>query len=118
MKYIIALSLIFGFSALNAETKNDRELKITSFLFVENQNQHNHAAELCGLVTGNVHLHDRITVTADYTTKGPAPYTTLLDENGRFCVTLRTLTGRASAKFWRVGNPDLSLSVNATAEKK
>jgi hypothetical protein len=117
MKYIIALSLILGFSSLNAETNTQRELKITSFLFVDGHNHQNRAAELCGHVTGNVHLHDRITVTADYTTKGPAPYTTLLSEDGKFCVTIRTLTGRASAKFWRLGNSELSLSANANIEK-
>lgn len=117
MKTLVLLcaGLACSLSAL-AAVKSDRKIRIQSFVAIENGNFDNHGAELCGVVEGRPHLYDRVTVTADYQTKGPANYTVLLNDEGRFCVVLRTVTGKARAKYWRVG--DASAQEVVTAEIK
>lgn len=118
MKIILAAILLFGSVQLLADSKTDRELKIDSFFFVENGAQKNTAAELCGHVTGTVHVHDRITVVADPKAKTPGFYTTQLNKTGHFCVVLRTVSGTASAQLWSMGNPEYSLIEDASITKK
>lgn len=106
MKLLIALAVTFASVSLFAEnSENQRKLKIDSFVYVENGSFDNKSAELCGHVTGNVHVHDRVTVSSDPQTKAPGNYTTLLDAEGKFCVIVRTLSGKASAKYWNLSNP-------------
>ncbi|MFK8139240.1 MAG: hypothetical protein AB8E15_12850 [Bdellovibrionales bacterium] len=102
--------LIFGllFASLSAFA-DAREVRVTSFYYVENGNQQNTAAEICGTVTGNVSLLDRITITTDYDYK-PAAFTTLADQNGRFCAVVRTLRGTASVQLWQLANGDIAES--------
>ena len=102
--FIFFAASLFVLGAVASEGPAARDLNITSFVYTDNDiNNRDTTAELCGTVSGNVSTVDRVTVTSDPTTSGPASYTTMLDEEGKFCVVIRTVSGRASAKIWGIG---------------
>ncbi|MEC9282862.1 MAG: hypothetical protein VX642_09125 [Bdellovibrionota bacterium] len=108
---VIATSLFAIFA--QADEPVSRTISIKSFVYTENGNFKDQSAELCGVVSGDVTAHDRVTVMADAKSDYAAPYTTLLDKDGKFCIVIRTITGRASAEIWGVSHKNDSVAVMA-----
>ncbi|MEE6250662.1 MAG: hypothetical protein VX583_09680 [Bdellovibrionota bacterium] len=99
---VLAVSLFAIFA--RADEPIPRSISIKSFVYTENGNFKDQSAELCGVVTGDITAHDRVTVISDAKSDYAVPYTTLVAKDGRFCVLIRTITGRASAELWGLSN--------------
>lgn len=118
MKTLLVIAMSFFAVLAQAEEPISRTISVKSFAYTENGNFKDQSAELCGVVSGEVTAHDRVTVTADHKSEYAAPYTTLVDQEGKFCVLIRTITGRASAELWGVNHKKVGNAVIAEIGKE
>ena len=113
---VLAVSLFAIFA--RADEPIPRSISIKSFVYTENGNFKDQSAELCGVVTGDITAHDRVTVISDAKSDYAVPYTTLVAKDGRFCVLIRTITGRASAELWGLNTEAETKTVYVEAGKR
>ncbi len=102
-----ALLSTFGFF-LCISTVHAADLKVTSFNFIGYRST---AAEICGSITGDISAITIVDVTADPSYKTPAQYSSIASKDGKFCVVINTLTGKADAKL-RDGTIVTSAKIN------
>lgn len=94
MKFILAAVLsVTSLSALAAT------VKITSYTYV-NGNRANNQAELCGLVEGAETTPSYVRVVVDTSSRNPGVYNAIAGVDGRFCVSVVTYRGTASAALF------------------
>lgn len=72
------------------------EVKITSFRYLEAGSRSSSAAELCGKLTSPTGQPELVKITSDPNSKTPASYTAWTGKDGKFCLVISTLTGRAN----------------------
>ncbi len=85
----------YGF-ILCTSTAYAADLKVTSFNFIGYRST---AAEICGNITGEISAIAIVDITADPTYKSPGQYSTVASKDGKFCVVINTVTGKADAKL-------------------
>mgnify|MGYP003395226849 CR=1 FL=1 len=90
-KSFIGLSMV-----LLCAVAQSAEVKITSFNFIGYRSS---AAELCGSIDGDAGPIAIIDIISDPISKIPGQYSTIASKDGKFCVVINTLTGKADAKL-------------------
>lgn len=91
MKVLFSILLIFG--AINVSAVQ-ATVKITSFSYA---GSHTRAAEVCGQVEGMSGQSALVRVIVDEKSKTPGIYHATVEADGRFCLTVVTSYGTASA---------------------
>jgi len=95
MKFILAtLITLSSVSALAAAT-----VKITSYTYVNGTSANRHA-ELCGLVEGAETTPSYVRVLVDPGSRNPGSYNTIADADGKFCMSVVTYRGTATANLF------------------
>lgn len=87
------LSTLISSSAFAAEPT----VKITSFVYA---NAERKLAELCGVVSDMSASPTYVRITVDPNTSRPGVYNTFAGGDGKFCLTVITHSGMASARAW------------------
>ncbi|MBC86814.1 MAG: hypothetical protein CL677_06500 [Bdellovibrionaceae bacterium] len=77
-------------------------LEIRRFVYINSNELRSPTAEMCGRVS-EIHGADRIIVTTDKGRRAESRYTTMTDDQGVWCVVVKTLTGQGEARVWRMG---------------
>ncbi len=100
IKSVFALILFFGVAAQSfAEVPPTVEIK--SFLMAGTRTR---AAEICGKVSGMTSSFVTAKVLVDPKSDRPGTYNVIVGDDGKFCVTVITYTGRAEAILWGTGS--------------
>lgn len=89
-KLIYVSSVLFSLNVFASE------VKITSFRYLEAGVRNSSAAELCGKLVSPTGQPELIKIVSDPNSKTPAPYTAWTNKDGKFCLIISTLTGRAN----------------------
>ena len=87
---IFVSPILFSLNALASE------VKITSFRYLEAGVRNSSAAELCGKLVSPTGQPELVNIVSDPNSKTPAPYTAWTNKDGKFCLVISTLTGRAN----------------------
>lgn len=93
MKIIFTILMTLGASAF----AEDAKVEITSFRYADTRGR---IAELCGKVTGDATAPIFVKALIDEQSNGPATYNILVGPDKKFCSTVVTYWGTASASIW------------------
>ncbi|MBI2609290.1 MAG: hypothetical protein HYW47_06815 [Deltaproteobacteria bacterium] len=100
-KTIIALSLFVSTLSFAEEAK----VEITSFNY---EGSRTRIAELCGKVTGINQLPTFVKLLIDEKSDSPAIYNVVVGSETKFCTTVVTIYGTASASLWGQQNTSVA----------
>lgn len=93
MKSLVVLAL------LTAASTTFADVNITSFRYVNSYDIRSTLTELCGAVTPATGKSELIKVSADPQTDNVGYYHVNTGKDGKFCLLLSTLTGKATAEL-------------------